>query len=96
MLLVGQQCVERFKKKYPHCASSLDRVQRLLESAQVRTPVDLKKVFGGNVDFVGKKTVIDIGGNKARMILVISYRNGMGVIEAVLTHEEYDRNNWKD
>jgi len=96
MLLSGLQHVDRFKEKHPRCARSLSRVQFLLESAQIQTPIDLKKIFGGNVDFVGRKTVIDIGGNKARMILVISYRNGMGIIEAVLTHEEYDRNNWKD
>jgi len=59
-------------------------------------PLDLKKVFGANVDFVGTKTVIDIAGNKARMILVVSYRNGVAVIEAVLTHSEYDQEQWKD
>lgn len=96
VILAGLKLVEQFKKKHPNCATSLDRVCRLLETVPIKVPMDLKQVFGAGVDFVGKKTVIDVGGNKARMIMVISYRKGMGTIEAVLTHAEYDREKWKD
>ena len=77
-------------------SKALDRTVALLEMNNFKSPVELKRVFGVNVDFVGTKTVIDSGGNKARVILVISFKNNIAVIESVLTHAEYDRGKWKD
>lgn len=48
-----------------------------------------------SADIVGKFTVFDIGGNKVRLIAAIHYNRGKLYIRHVLTHEEYDRGNWK-
>jgi mRNA interferase HigB len=58
--------------------------------------IEMKRIFAGNIDFVGSKTVIDCGGNKARFILVIRFQANVALIEAVLTHSEYDKSKWKD
>jgi mRNA interferase HigB len=47
-------------------------------------------------DKVGKLTVFNIGGNKARLITAIHYNRRKVYIRAVLTHEEYDQNQWKE
>ena len=47
-------------------------------------------------DQVGKLTVFDIGGNKYRLIAAVHYNRGRVYIRHVLTHAEYDKNQWKE
>jgi mRNA interferase HigB len=55
-------------------------------------PADVKRKFGGNVDFVGdNRAIFDIGGNKFRLIAYISYRYRRVLIKFIGTHAEYDR-----
>jgi mRNA interferase HigB len=49
-----------------------------------------------SADQVGKFTVFNIGGNKVRLIAAIHYNRKKVYIRAVLTHEEYDENKWKE
>jgi mRNA interferase HigB len=45
---------------------------------------------------VGKLTVFNIGGNKARLIAAIHYNTSRIYIRYVFTHKEYDRGTWKE
>jgi len=56
---------------------------------------DVHTVFP-TADKVGKLTVFNIGGNKARLIAALHYNRQKVYIRAVLTHEEYDQNTWKE
>ena len=96
MIVTGKQHAEDFKSTHPNTAKAIDRTVTLLETNHFKSPYELKQLFGVNVDFVGSKTVIDSGGNKARFILVIKFQANVAVIEAVLDHAEYDKNKWKD
>ena len=40
--------------------------------------------------------VFNVGGNKYRLIAIVSYPKGKVDIQHVLTHKEYDRGTWKD
>ena len=40
-------------------------------------------------------TIFDIGGNKYRIVALIDYARQTVFITHVLTHQEYDRNQWK-
>lgn len=49
-------------------------------------------MFGATVDFVADSRVIfDIGGNKYRLIVGVSYEYGQVLIKFIGTHAEYDR-----
>lgn len=48
-----------------------------------------------SADYVDGLTVFNIGGNKYRLIVTIEYVRGQVYIRDVLTHAEYDRNQWK-
>jgi mRNA interferase HigB len=39
--------------------------------------------------------VFNIGGNKYRLIAVIHFNRKKVFIRHILTHQQYDRNNWK-
>ena len=49
-----------------------------------------------HADLVGRYTVFNISHNKYRLIARIVYRSQTIFIIAVLTHEEYDRDKWKE
>src|SRR6202035_1145315 len=55
-------------------------------------PAEIKRQFGGTVDFVGDNRVIfDLGGNKYRLIAHVSYTFGRVLVKFIGTHAEYDR-----
>ena len=45
---------------------------------------------------VGNLTVFNISGNNYRLITLIDYRYQKVFVRAVLTHSEYDTDNWKN
>ena len=97
MRVQNKEKLDNFRKKHPGAASAVNRWVNIVEAAEWKTPNDIKKTFGVNVDFVGKQVVFDIGGNKARVIAKIVY----GVLQIVnithvMDHAEYDKKKWKD
>lgn len=55
---------------------------------------DLHNTFP-SADLVDGLTVFNIGGNKYRLIAAIHYNRRKVYIRSVLTHAEYDRNDWR-
>jgi mRNA-degrading endonuclease HigB of HigAB toxin-antitoxin module len=54
----------------------------------------LKRQFGTTVDFVGdNRLIFDLGGNKYRLIVHVSYTFSRVLVKFVGTHAEYDRIN---
>jgi mRNA interferase HigB len=96
MNLLGKDLIEALKKSHPTCAKALDRVVDLIKAAHWNNPNDTKQTLGVNVDFVGKQTVIDAGGNKARLITMITYKVKTVIVTHALDHIEYDKNKWKE
>jgi mRNA interferase HigB len=45
---------------------------------------------------VGDLYVFDIGGNKLRLITSIHFNRKKLYIRHILTHQEYDKNKWKE
>ena len=46
-------------------------------------------------DYVDGFTIFDVGGNRYRIAAVIHYDKQRIYVRAVMTHAEYDRNNWR-
>jgi mRNA interferase HigB len=54
-------------------------------------PADIKRQFGGTVDFVGDNRVIfNLGGDKYRLIAHVSFTFGRVLVKFIGTHAEYD------
>ena len=52
----------------------------------------MKQQFGTNVDFIAdNRLVFDLGGNKYRLIVHVSYKFGWVLVKFIGTHAEYDR-----
>ena len=94
MHVITRRRLNEFAARHPEARSALSQWYRLAHKTRFRSFVDLRRTFP-SADVVGKFTVFDIGGNKVRLIAAIHYNRGKLYIRHVLTHEEYDRGNWK-
>jgi mRNA interferase HigB len=56
---------------------------------------EIREIFP-SADKVGKLTVFNIGGNKARLIAAIHYNRKKIYLRALLTRREYDAGKWKE
>ena len=54
----------------------------------------VRKTFG-SADYVDGFTIFDVGGNRYRIATVIHYDKQRLYVRRVMTHAEYDRNNWR-
>ncbi|WP_414529831.1 type II toxin-antitoxin system HigB family toxin [Nodularia chucula] len=57
--------------------------------------VELRQTFS-SADQVGNFTVFNIGGNNYRLITLVDYKFQKVFIRHVLTHAEYDKEDWKN
>lgn len=77
----------------------------IVSEAAWKSPAEMKQIFGANVDLVKVGSgntvfVFDIHGNKYRLIAAIHflrhrYENGRVYVLRILTHAEYDKEEWK-
>ena len=66
-----------------------------MRHSRFASAAEVRRVFP-KADQIGRFTVFNIGGNKARLIAAVHYNRGKVYIRHVLTHAEYDRGRWKD
>jgi mRNA interferase HigB len=65
----------------------------LTEAADWQTFNELRETFPA-ADLVGNCTVFNIGGNNFRLITRVFYRSHKVYVLRVMTHAEYDRDDW--
>lgn len=93
--VITRKRLREFSVKHRDAEAPLGVWYAIVSRTDFGSFADLKQVFR-SVDKVGKFTVFDIGGNKYRLITAIHYNRKKIYIRHVLTHAEYDRNNWKE
>ena len=95
MHIITRKRLNDFAEKHPDAKSALQHWYRLMKPRNFTSFADLRATFP-NADHVGKLTVFNIGGNKARLIAAIHYNRRKVYIRAVLTHDEYIEGKWKE
>lgn len=94
MRIIKRGALEAFWQKHPDAKPSLESWYAVVRSAHWRSPADLKQVYH-NADFVGRRTVFNIAGNKYRLIARVNYRAQIVFVLYLLTHSECDKGAWK-
>jgi mRNA interferase HigB len=90
MQVIAKRTLKLFWDRHPQAEAPLRAWHGLVSKADWASPADVKAMFR-SVDFVGDNRVIfDIGGNKYRLIVRISYRFRRVLIKFIGTHGEYD------
>lgn len=95
MHVITRKRLNDFAALYPEVKTALQHWYRLIKLNQFNTFNELKVLFP-HADQVGKLTVFNIAGNKVRLIAAIHYNSHKVYIRNVLTHDEYDKNKWKE
>jgi mRNA interferase HigB len=83
-----------FAKKHPDCSTALESWYRIVKRTDFNSFNELRQTFP-SADRVDNLTVLNIGGNKARLIAAIHYNTHRIYIRHILTHKEYDRGAWR-
>jgi mRNA interferase HigB len=95
MHIITRNRLNDFAAIHPETTSALEHWYRTMKKANLTSFTEVQKLFP-YVDQVGKLTVFNIGGNKARLITAIHYNREKVYIRAVLTHPEYDKSQWRE
>ncbi len=95
MHIITRRRLNEFADGYPELRNALAQWYHLIKQNNFNSFVELRSVFS-SADQVGKLTVFNIGGNKARLIAAIHYNRKKVYIRAILTHKEYDEDKWKE
>jgi mRNA interferase HigB len=95
MHIITRKRLLEFARKHPDAESALDHWYRVMKRYNFDNFASLRSVFP-SADQVGKVTVFNIGGNKARLIAAVHYNRRKVFIRHVLTHDEYDKDKWKE
>ena len=94
MHLISRKTLRTFWQQHPDSKTALERWSQIIEKNNFDSFTQLKATFK-SADQVGKLTVFNIGGNKYRLIAAIHFNRHKVYIRHILTHAEYDKDNWK-
>jgi mRNA interferase HigB len=95
MHIITRKRLNDFAERLPEASSALVHWYVEMKRRNFTSLAEMRAVFP-SADQVGKLTVFNIGGNKARLIAAIHYNRRRVYIRAVLTHREYDEGKWKE
>jgi mRNA interferase HigB len=92
MQVISVATLRTFWKRHPQAEGPLQAWVSIARHARWESPQEVKARFGTTVDVIGdNRIVFDIGGNKFRLVVHVSYRFGRVLIKFIGTHAEYDR-----
>jgi mRNA interferase HigB len=94
MHLITRKTLRTFWQQHPDSKTALERWSQIIERNNFDSFTQLRATFP-NADLVGTLTVFNIGGNKYRLIAAIHFNRHKVYIRHILTHAEYDQDNWK-
>lgn len=95
MHIITRKRLNEFAERQPEARSGLTHWYGEMKRRNFTSFTEVRAVFP-SADQVGRLTVFNIGGNKARLIAAIHYNRRRVYIRAVLTHQEYDEEKWKE
>ena len=94
MRVISKRPIREFCGLHPESKPAMEDWFSKMEQLTVASFPELRKSFN-SVDYVDGYTLFNVGGNKYRIATVIHYDKKRLYIRQVMTHAEYDRNQWR-
>ena len=94
MHIISRKALKDFWEEYPDSETPLLTWFKIVKASKFVSFNHLRATFK-MADKVGDKIVFNIGGNKFRLVTVIHFSCGRVYVRHVLTHEAYDKGDWK-
>jgi mRNA interferase HigB len=99
MRVISKKRLQDFWRILPAAKPTLEQWYKLAKGAQWRHFVELRKTFNhadiAKTDAGHPVVIFDVGGNKYRIIAALHYDRNICYVLRVLTHKQYDTNQWK-
>ncbi|HAO10902.1 MAG TPA: type II toxin-antitoxin system HigB family toxin [Planktothrix sp. UBA8407] len=95
MHIISYRKLREYIKNHGDCREALDNWFKVVSKAKWSNLIDVQSVFP-KAEAVGSFTVFNIKGNQYRLIVSIDYQKQLIYIKYILTHAEYDKENWKN
>ncbi|AFZ36051.1 Protein of unknown function DUF2136 [Stanieria cyanosphaera PCC 7437] len=95
MRLIAIAKLREAASNYPDVSNQIEDFYRTLKIVDWQNLIDVQKTFF-SAEAVGNFTVINIKGNKYRLILDINYQKQLVFFKYFLTHAEYSKDKWKN
>ena len=92
--VITRRVLKEFAAIHKAAEKPLDSWYSVAKKANWQSLADVRVNYP-HADTVGRCTVLNIGGNKYRLIVKIEYKLQTIYIKFVLTHAEYDKEEWK-
>lgn len=90
MRVITKKRLLEWELAFPDAKEQLQSWRKIVERSGFGNLHELRQCFP-SADAVGRYTVINIKGNKYRLIVAIHYNRGRIYIRDFLTHAQYDR-----
>ncbi len=90
MRVVAKRTLREFWERYPDAEDALKAWFSETEVSIWRNPADIKEKYRSASILRDSRVVFNICGNKYRLVVKVSYLNGLVLIRFIGTHKEYD------
>jgi mRNA interferase HigB len=94
MHVITYSALKNFYEIHPESETGLRYWYRQAKIAKWKSFPEVRDIFP-SADLVNNFIVFNICGNKYRLITLIDFQAGIIFIRKVLTHADYDKNQWK-
>ncbi|MBC8419980.1 MAG: type II toxin-antitoxin system HigB family toxin [Desulfobacterales bacterium] len=94
MRVISKKPLRDFWERHPESKSILETWFKKAGQARATSFPELRQTFV-SADYVDGITVFNVGGNKYRIAAVIHYEKQRLYVRQVMTHGEYNRNDWR-
>lgn len=95
MRVISRKLLREFCEEHADSCDALYAWYRVARKAQWQNLLDVQQMYP-KAEAVGNFTVFNIKGNRYRLIVDLVYVSQRIYIKYVLTHGEYDKNEWKN
>jgi mRNA interferase HigB len=94
MRVISKRPLREFWERHPESRPVLEEWLKRANRVMATSFPELRQTFG-SADYVDGFTIFDVGGNRYRIAVVIHYDKQRLYVRQVMTHAEYDRNDWR-
>jgi mRNA interferase HigB len=94
MRIIAESRLKRMAEAHGDCIDQIAAWIRIVRTARWRNLAETRTTYP-HADPVGDLTVFNIKGNSYRLIVGMDYTWGRVYVKYLLTHDEYDKGEWK-
>ncbi len=95
MHVISRKRLRDYCQNHADSCEALDDWYKIVSQANWTKLIEVQTIYP-QAEAVGNFTIFNIKGNKYRLIVSLNYQKQIVYIKYILTHAEYDKNNWKN